>query len=109
MSHHKLSLRSAILVSLNIMVGFGIFVNTVLLSKLSGFLGFASYALVAVLVAPLILAIAQLIRLHPAGGFYTYGAQNIGLWAGFLSAWVYFIGKLASASLIIHVVMSLFQ
>jgi amino acid transporter len=106
---HKLSLRSATLISLNVMVGFGIFVNTVILSKISGFLGFVSYALVAALVAPLILSTAKLMRLHPTGGFYAYGAENIGAWAGFLSAWGYFVGKLASAALIIHVVMSLFQ
>jgi amino acid transporter len=109
MSQHKLSLTSAILISLNIMVGFGIFVNTIVLSQLNGFLGFLAYALVAVMVAPLIFAVARLISLYPTGGFYMYGAENLGRLAGFLSAWGYFIGKLASTSLIIHVVMALFQ
>jgi amino acid transporter len=107
--HHKLSLRSAILINLNVMVGFGIFVNTVILAKTAGFLGFVCYALVALLIFPLILSIATLMRIHPSGGFYTYGAQEISPLAGFLSAWVYFTGKLASATLIIHVVMTLLQ
>jgi amino acid transporter len=107
--HHKLSLRSAVLINLNVMVGFGIFINTVQLAKLAGFLGFACYALVAVLILPLILSFAALFKLHPEGGFYGYAAHNLHPFAGFMSSWTYFTGKLASAALIIHVVMTLLQ
>lgn len=91
------------------MIGFGLFVNTVLLAKLTGSLGFLSYALTAALISPLIASIAALMKRHPVGGFYTYAARDIHPFAGFLSAWAYFTGKLASAALIIHVIMVLMQ
>lgn len=107
--HHKLSLRSAILINLNVMVGFGVFVNTVMLSQLTGALGCVVYAIVALLITPLIMSVAALMRIHPAGGFYTYAAKEIHPLAGFVSAWVYFTGKLASAALIMHVSTTLLQ
>ena len=105
---HKLSLRSAILVILNVMVGFGIFINTVKLPQIAGFLGFACYLLVAALMVPLIYCMAQVMGRH-TGGFYSYAAADISPFAGFVSAWIFFTGKLASAALIIHVVVELLQ
>lgn len=108
MPEHKLSLRSAILIILNVMVGFGIFVNTTQLAHIAGFLGFACYLLVAALMVPLISCMAIIMGRH-TGGFYVYGAKEIHPFAGFLSAWIFFTGKLASAALIIHVVVQLLQ
>src|SRR5207248_295452 len=42
------------------------------------------------------------------GGFYTFGQKEISPLAGFIAAWSYFTGKLASAMLMIHVSVSLF-
>ena len=106
---HKLSLPAAILVNINIMLGTGIFINTVELSKRAGFLGSFMYPLIGVLILPLIIIVAQLMKIHPSGGFYTFGAQEIHPYAGFISAWSYFTGKLASAMLMIHVAMLLCQ
>jgi len=105
---HKLSLRSAILIILNVMVGFGIFVNTTQLAQIAGFLGFACYLLVAALMVPLMSCMAVIMARH-SGGFYVYGAKEIHPLAGFISAWIFFTGKLASAALIIHVVVQLLQ
>ena len=74
---------------------------------MAGFLGFASYALVALLILPLIISMAQLIRMYPSGGFYTYAAHEMHSVVGFLSAWTYFTSKLASALLLIHVFSSM--
>lgn len=106
---HKLSLPAAILVNINIMLGTGIFINTVELAKRAGFLGSFMYPLIALLILPLIIIVAQLMKIHPSGGFYTFGAQEISPYAGFISAWSYFTGKLASAMLMIHVAMLLCQ
>lgn len=103
----KLSLSSAILISLNIMMGAGIFINTVELAKRAGALSGFMYPLMGILIAPLMLTIAALIRLHPAGGFYVFGQKEITPLVGYLSTWSYFIAKLASASLMIHVAVSL--
>lgn len=89
------------------MLGAGIFINTVELAKRAGLLGAFSYSIVGLLMLPLILCMAQLVSMHPSGGFYTYGRAEISPLAGFLSAWSYFTGKLASAMLIIHTAMRL--
>ena len=89
------------------MMGAGIFINVVELTKRAGFLSCLAYALVGVLMLPLVVSIASMIRLHPSGGFYAFAAEEINPFAGFLSAWSYFIGKLGSAMLLIHTAMSL--
>jgi amino acid transporter len=106
-AEHKLSLPTAILININIMMGAGIFINTVELAKRAGLLGGFMYPLIGVLILPLIIAIAKLIKIHPSGGFYTFGQQEISPFIGYVSTWSYFIAKLASASLMIHVSVSL--
>lgn len=106
---YKISLPSAILININIMLGAGIFINTANLAKRSAELGAFMYLLVGVLMLPLILSIAQLLRLHPAGGFYVFAQKEINPFAGFLSGWCYFTAKLASCMLMIHVSMTLIQ
>lgn len=100
---HKLSLMTAILININIMVGVGIFINTTTLAQQAGAFGAVSYLVLGVLMLPLILSISYLLTMHPAGGFYSYAKSEINQFAGFVSAWSYFIGKLASAVLMIHV------
>lgn len=104
---HKLSLFSALLININIMLGTGVFVNTVLLAQKMGTWGSALYLLAAVIMLPLILCIARLTQTYPGGNFYTYGAALHPFW-GFVSSWSYFVGKLATAALGIHV-FSLFM
>ena len=106
-TEHKLSLPTAILININIMMGAGIFINTVELSKRAGLLSGFMYPLIGILILPLIIAIAKLIQLYPAGGFYVFAQKEINPFIGFLSTWSYFIAKLASASLMIHVAISL--
>lgn len=89
-------------------MGAGIFINTVELAKRAGLLGGFMYPLIGLLVLPLILAIAALIKLYPSGGFYTFAKEEISPFIGYISTWSYFIAKLASASLMIHVSVSLF-
>lgn len=109
MSEHKLSLPAAILINFNVMLGTGIFINTVPLARLAGFTGGLSYVIVGILMAPLIACIMQLLFYHPSGGFYIFGAREINPFAGFLSAWCYFISKLASSMLTIHVAVGFLQ
>ncbi|MCX5922397.1 MAG: APC family permease [Candidatus Dependentiae bacterium] len=106
---YKLSLPAAVLININIMLGAGIFINTPELAKQAGMLGAFNYLIVGVLMLPLILSIAQLLRLHPAGGFYTFAQKEINPFIGFLSGWSYFTSKLASSMLMIHVSVTLLQ
>ncbi len=104
---YKLSLPTAILININIMLGAGIFINTPELAKRAGLLGGFNYFVVGLLMLPLILCIAQLLKLYPSGGFYAFARHQISPFAGFLSGWSYFTSKLASSMLMIHVSMSL--
>jgi APA family basic amino acid/polyamine antiporter len=103
----KLSLPAAILINLNIMLGAGIFLNTVKLSKWAGALGCLMYPLIGLLMLPLIISIAKLVHIYPEEGFYGYAARSVHPFVGFFSSWAYFTGKLASAMLMIHVALSL--
>lgn len=107
MEEFKLSLPTAILVNINIMLGAGLFINTVELAKRAGGYGSFAYLMIGILLLPLIASIARLIRLYPHAGFYEYGARAIHPFVGFISAWSYFAGKIASSTLMVHVAMSL--
>lgn len=110
MTHsHKLSLPEAILININVMLGAGIFINTTELAKRSGILGAYGYIFVGILLLPLIISISYLLKIYPSGGFYTFAQKEINPGTGFLSAWVYFIAKLASAMLLIHTAVLLIQ
>ncbi len=100
---NQLSLWDAILININVMFGTGVLINTVNVAKRAGSLGFFSYLIVSIIMLPLIFSIAAIVQRHPAGGFYTYAAVDIAPWAGFLSAWTYFVAKLSSAALLIHI------
>jgi amino acid transporter len=108
MSSNKLSLRSAIFINLNIILGTGIFINSVKLANHLGPWGALSYAAVGIVLLPLILAMAQLVKIHKGGSFYDYAA-GIHPFVGFISQWCYFVGKLAACTLGIHVFVTLMQ
>jgi len=91
------------------MLGAGIFLNTVKLSKLAGALSGFSYLIIGLLMLPLVISIARLTGMYPDGGFYAYGRNEISPFAGFLSAWAYFIGKLGSGALMAHFSLKLIQ
>ncbi len=99
----KLSLLMAILVNISAMFGVGIFINTIILAKRAGGLGFLSYFIIALLMMPLIISIGKLLVYYPTGGFYSYAAYSLSPFYGFISSWSYFIGKLGSAALLIDV------
>ena len=103
MSSEKLSLSAAIFINVNIMVGAGLFVNTVVLSQRAGAAGFLVYPLVGIFMLPLIAGIAQLLDLYPSGGFYSFAKAGLGEPFAFLSTWSYFVAKLASCSLMLFV------
>jgi len=102
-THHKLSLFTAVLVNINIMFGAGVFINTTILAQRAGALGALSYALLGIIMLPLILSIARIVNIHPTGNFYIYGQKELNPFAGFFSAWSYIVGKLASATIMTHV------
>lgn len=103
-----LSLLSAIIININIMLGSGIFINTVLLPQYTGALGALAYGIGGLLILPLILTFSQLLTDFPGGSFYDFGAAIHPL-VGFVNSWTYFVGKLATPAIGIHVFVTLMQ
>jgi amino acid transporter len=99
---YQLSLFSVVLISINVILGAGVFINTKPLVEEIGFLGGFCYILVGILIIPLVLSFAKLARKYPTGGFYVYGAKEVGPSLGFACTWTYLAGKLASGTLMIH-------
>lgn len=108
-SRYQLSLWSAVIINLNIIIGSGVFINTAELASRAGVLGGLCYVLVGLLLLPLIVSFAQLLRIYPGGGFYSFASQSISPFVGAMSTWCYFTTKLSSATLIIHIFVSLLQ
>ncbi len=102
MSSHKLSLPAAIIINLNIMIGAGIFINTIPLAQYAGKYSPLIYLFVGILMLPLVWGIAKLLKIYPGGSFYTFGTKSMSPTVGFFSAWSYFTCKLASSMLMIH-------
>jgi amino acid transporter len=105
-SSHRLSLAAGVLININIMVGSGIFINTVLLAQLAGVASAITYILVGLLILPLMVSFACLAHMHHGGSLYNYGAR-LHSYLGFFSAWGYTITKLASCGVAIHVCTTL--
>lgn len=102
----QLSLASAVLVNLNIIVGSGIFINTVLLARLAGIASALTYVVVGLLILPLMASFACLAHRHAGGSLYSYSVGLGDYWA-FFSVWGYTLTKLASCTVAIHVCASL--
>jgi amino acid transporter len=106
---NRLSLWSAVIINLNIIIGSGVFINTTELAQRAGLLGGLCYAIVGLLLFPLILSFVQLLSIYPSGGFYAFCSTSINPLVGFLNTWCYFFAKLSSATLAIHIFTLLTQ
>lgn len=100
MKQHKISLTTAILMNINIMVGSGILVGAGSIAAVSGQASFLAWLMVAFLFLPIVLSTVQLSRMFPgAGGFYAYAKEGLGKRAGYWSGWMYIVGYSFAASL----------
>ncbi len=106
----QITLFTAILININIMLGAGVFINPGPLTLFAGSLGFLGYILSALVLLPIVLSIAELAKIHPtAGGLYVYSKEYLNPFTGFISGWSYFIGKTTSAALLGHTFVAFFQ
>lgn len=93
MSAQKISFWVAVLMSINIIVGGGIFSGPQSMAATAGGISFTAWLLMAILMFPVVWGIAQASRLFPgAGGFYNYCATGINKDFGFIGQWVYLLG-----------------
>ena len=106
---NQISLLTAILININIMLGAGLFINPKPLTQLAGPFGFIGYVLGALVLLPIVLSLAELAKYHPtAGGLYVYSKTYINNGVGFLSGWSYFLGKTSSAAVLANTLISFF-
>ncbi len=100
-----ISVTIATLITVNIMLGSGIFINIAQLAKISGVLSIFAYPLVGLMLLPLIQTFSRLLAQNPGATFYEIGSilhPSI----GFIVSWGYFVGKLAAAALGVHIFTS---
>lgn len=107
--NNTISLFSAVIINMNIIIGSGVFINTAELARRAGLLGGLSYILVGLLLLPLIISFVKLLEFYPSGGFYAFCATSIHPIVGFINTWCYFFAKLSSATLSIHIFTLLLQ
>jgi len=107
-SASKLSFSAATLISINIMLGTGVFINTVKLAQKTGAAGCLLYIIMGTIMFPIVLSIARLSSINQQASLYTFGAL-VHPFLGFLSTWSYFFAKLASASFSMHVFNTFLQ
>jgi basic amino acid/polyamine antiporter, APA family len=99
MKEHKISLPTAILFNMNIMIGSGILIGPAASAAISGNASFLAWPLVALFFLPIVLTTIELSRMFPgAGGFYLYAKQGLNENAGYLSGMLYLIGYTFAAS-----------
>jgi amino acid transporter len=93
MKQHKISLTTAILMNVNIMVGSGILIGPGVMAGIAGNASFLSWLIVALLFLPIVLSTVQMSRMCPgAGGFYAYAREGLNKTAGYWSGWLYVTG-----------------
>lgn len=108
MKEHKISLTTAILLNMNIMIGSGILIGPGASAAISGNASFLAWPLVALLFLPMVLSTIELSRMFPgAGGFYLYAKQGLNKTAGFAAGWLYILGYTFAATVEVMALHSL--
>ena len=92
MSKGKISLFTATMLNINVIVGAGILITPPIMTGLAGNMSFLGWALCALVFFPLVYCVAEAATLWSGdAGFYTFGKKGLGDTAGFVSGWAHFI------------------
>lgn len=102
MATQTISFRMAVLITINIILGTGVFINSAMLIQKTGLLGGFLYPVAGLFFLPIVLGMARLVSSYQQGNFYTLGGIISPSSAIFTSLF-YFVSKLASATLSITV------
>lgn len=105
----KISFWSAVLLSINIIIGAGIFFNPKAMTAIAGNYAFLGWIAVSILLFPIIWSLSKAAAIFPGeGGFYNYCSQGINPTTGFLAHWAYLIGYIGTASTYCTVIREMF-
>lgn len=89
----KIPFWTAVLMSINIIVGGGIFAGPQAMTAIAGNLSFATWLLVAILMFPVVWGVSRASVLFPGpGGFYNYCKTGLNENFGFLAQWFFLLG-----------------
>ena len=95
----KISFSSAVLMSINIMVGAGIMAAVGPMTGSAGSTSFLGWPVIGLLLFPVIWCMAKAAQLFPGeGGFYHYCSSAMNPFAGFVAHWGYLLGYLGTAA-----------
>ncbi|MCK4265233.1 amino acid permease [Candidatus Babeliales bacterium] len=96
-----------IIMNMNVMMGAGVFVNLSPLTSLAGSLSALSYVVMALMVLPLVLVIAELAKINPAveGGLFSYSKEGLGVTAGTIGVVTYFFAKTISQAVLLRAIV----
>jgi len=101
MEKDKISLFTAIMMNINIMVGAGAFIMPSLMAQKASALSFLGWISVGIIFFPLVWSIAQITKFFPGqNNFYYYAKKGINKTTGFISGWLYFLGYAAMAAVV---------
>jgi basic amino acid/polyamine antiporter, APA family len=96
----KISISTAILMNLNVMIGVGAFFGPKVMAQKAGYSSFLAWPLLAVIFLPIVFSISTISKIFPgAGSFYSYSKKTLNQTAGFISGWAFFIGYVGVAAL----------
>jgi Amino acid transporters len=96
---NKISFCAAVLMSINIMVGAGIFVAVGPMTEIAGNLSFLGWSLTGLLLFPIILGLSKASHIFSGeGGFYHYCSSGISPLVGVIAHWVYIFGYMGAAA-----------
>lgn len=99
MQQNKISLFTAVLMIINIMIGGGILIGPGRMAAIAGNASFLGWPLVALIFLPIVLCTVQLSAMFPgAGGFYLYAKQGLNRQLGFIAGWLYILGYTFAAA-----------
>jgi APA family basic amino acid/polyamine antiporter len=95
----KISYFAAVLMSINIMVGAGIFSGVGPMTATAESISFLGWPLIGLLLFPVVWCIAKAAQLFPGeGGFYHYCSKGISPLTGFIAQWGFFLGYMGTAA-----------
>ncbi|MBF0367249.1 MAG: APC family permease [Oligoflexia bacterium] len=99
-SSKQISFLAAVLMSVNIIIGAGIYYGPKAMTATASEFSFLGWPLVALLLLPVIYSLVQATSLFPGkGGFYNYGSQGGRYpFIGFIALWSYVLGYSASTA-----------
>ena len=100
METSKISFISALLISMNIMIGAGIYISPPDMALVAGDLSYWGWFASFLLFLPVVLSFSKLAAYFPGeGGVYQYTKKTLGPSMGFVTAWIYFLGFVGAQSL----------